>query len=94
MIGIVDNISKFGLFVKINQQKGLLRWSSLKQAKNKVKYQKGDLISVEIAETREDGKIELDYLDINFRAKYNEFLSESQEKIELLSQKNKEMLGK
>ena len=106
MIGQVENITRFGLFVKISTDKldestekladkavsknsGLLRWSQF--PKNHPKVQIGDLIGVEVFKVHEDGKIDLNYQEKNFKNVYAEFLESSQQRITELEQKNREL---
>ena len=105
MIGKVENITRFGLFVKIftdetdesnkkvtdssvSKNKGLLRWSQI--PKNLPKMQIGDLVSIEILKVHEDGKIDLNYQEKNFKNVYGEFLEKSQQRIKELEQINRE----
>ena len=106
MIGQVENITRFGLFVKISpdeltdeikkstdktvsKNSGLLRWSQF--PKNHPKVQIGDLIGVEVFKVHEDGKIDLNYQEKNFKNVYAEFLESSQQRITELEQKNREL---
>jgi predicted RNA-binding protein with RPS1 domain len=106
MIGQVENITRFGIFVKIStdeldestekiadkavsKNRGLLRWSQI--PKNLPKVQIGDLIGVEILKIHEDGKIDLNYQEKNFKTVYAEFLERSQEKLTELERKNQQL---
>ncbi|MBS7066565.1 MAG: RNA-binding protein [Lactococcus lactis] len=106
MIGQVENITRFGLFVKISNEKldestekladkavsknrGLLRWSQI--PKNVPKVQIGDLIGVEISKIHEDGKVDLNYQEKNFKNVYAEFLETSHQRLTELEQKNREL---
>lgn len=106
MIGQVENITRFGLFVKISTDKldestekladkavsknrGLLRWSKI--PKNVPKVQIGDLIGVEISKIHEDGKVDLNYQEKNFKNVYAEFLETSHQRLTELEQKNREL---
>ncbi|WP_428815276.1 RNA-binding protein [Lactococcus lactis] len=99
MIGQVENITRFGLFVKISTDKladkavsknrGLLRWSQI--PKNVPKVQIGDLIGVEISKIHEDGKVDLNYQEKNFKNVYAEFLETSHQRLTELEQKNREL---
>jgi predicted RNA-binding protein with RPS1 domain len=130
MMGQVENITRFGLFIKFSKEDlsdelkkvadkavsteflveqaadepvsnknmldqdltGLLRWSNL--PKHYPKLQIGDFISVEIDKIKPDGKIDLSYLEKDFKKTYGNFLEISQQKMEELALLNKELLKK
>ena len=106
MIGQVENITRFGLFVKISTDK--LDESTEKLAdkavsknrgllhwsqipKNVPKVQIGDLIGVEISNIHEDGKVDLNYQEKIFKNVYAEFLETSHQRLTELEQKNREL---
>lgn len=98
MIGKVDKITKFGLFVRFtvtdgavsSDKVGLLRWSALPKGSHQIK--KGDLIGITVSQCHEDGKIELAYFEKEFKSTYGAFLEASSKKIETLRAINKEKL--
>ena len=94
MIGQVENITRFGLFVKISTDK--LDESTEKLVdkavsknrgllrwsqipKNVPKVQIGDLIGVEISKIHEDGKVDLNYQEKIFKKRYECLYSLSQQ---------------
>ena len=106
MIGQVENITRFGLFVKISTDK--LDESTEKLAdkavsknrgllrwsqipKNVPKVQIGDLIGVEISNIHEDGKVDLNYQEKIFKNVYAEFLETSHQRLTELEQKIREV---
>ena len=106
MLGQVKNITRFGLFVKsstdkhdestekradkaVSKNRGLLRWSQ--SPRNVPKVRIGDLIGVEISKIHEDGKIDLNYQEKNFKNVYAEFLEKSHQRLTELEQKNREL---
>lgn len=106
MIGQVENITRFGLFVKISTDK--LDESTEKLAdkavsknrgllrwsqipKNVPKVQIGDLIGVEISNIHEDRKVDLNYQEKIFKNVYAEFLETSHQRLTELEQKNREL---
>ncbi len=98
MIGRINRITKFGLFISLTNgtgfdktiKKGLLRWSNF--PKGLPKLQIGDLITVEIETVHEDGKIDLIYIEKEFKSTYGAFLEASAREIEHLQIENKEFL--
>lgn len=87
MIGKIKSISKFGLFVLFSDSKtGLLRWSNI--PKRQIKFKAGDLIEVEVLKEREDGKIELSFIEKDFKETFGSFLEESEDRLRDLSTKN------
>ena len=87
MIGKIKSISKFGLFVLFSDSKtGLLRWSSI--PKRQIKFKAGDLIEVEVLKEREDGKIELSFIEKDFKETFGSFLEETEDRLRDLSTKN------
>jgi len=93
MIGRIKNVTKFGIFVEIPETKnvGLLRWTNFKG--KRAKFERGDLVAVEILSENEEGKIELKTADTTALQMFSEFLTSEEEKLEELRQKNKEVLG-
>ncbi|WP_270323960.1 S1 RNA-binding domain-containing protein [Lactococcus petauri] len=87
MIGKIKSISKFGLFVLFSDSKtGLLRWSNI--PKRQIKFKAGDLIEVEVLKEREDGKIELSFIEKDFKETFGSFLEETEDRLRNLSTKN------
>lgn len=87
MIGKIKSISKFGLFVLFSDSKtGLLRWSNI--PKRQIKFKAGDLIEVEVLKEREDGKIELSFIEKDFKETFGSFLEETENRLRDLSTKN------
>ena len=87
MIGKIKSISKFGLFVLFSDSKtGLLRWSNI--PKRQIKFKAGDLIEVEVLKEREDGKIELSFIEKDFKETFGSFLQETEDRLRDLSTKN------
>ena len=87
MIGKIKSISKFGLFVLFSDSKtGLLRWSNI--PKRQIKFKAGDLIEVEVLKKREDGKIELSFIEKDFKETFGSFLEETEDRLRDLSTKN------
>ncbi|WP_285124040.1 S1 RNA-binding domain-containing protein [Lactococcus petauri] len=87
MIGKIKSISKFGLFVLFSDSKtGLLRWSNI--PKRQIKFKAGDLIEVEVLKEREDGKIELSFIEKDFKETFGSFLEEAEDRLRDLSTKN------
>ena len=87
MIGKIKSISKFGLFVLFSDSKtGLLRWSNI--PKRQIKFKAGDLIEVEVLKEREDGKIELSFIEKDFKESFGSFLEETDDRLRDLSTKN------
>lgn len=87
MIGKIKSISKFGLFVLFSDSKiGLLRWSNI--PKRQIKFKAGDLIEVEFLKEREDGKIELSFIEKDFKETFGSFLEETEDRLRDLSTKN------
>lgn len=87
MIGKIKSISKFGLFVLFSDSKtGLLRWSNI--PKRQIKFKAGDLIEVEVLKEREDGKIELSFIEKDFKETFGSFLEETEDRLRDLSTKN------
>lgn len=87
MIGKIKSISKFGLFVLFSDSKtGLLRWSNI--PKRQIKFEAGDLIEVEVLKEREDGKIELSFIEKDFKETFGSFLEETEDRLRDLSTKN------
>ena len=87
MIGKIISISKFGLFVLFSDSKtGLLRWSNI--PKRQIKFKAGDLIEVEVLKEREDGKIELSFIEKDFKETFGSFLEETEDRLRDLSTKN------
>ncbi|MFK4897232.1 S1 RNA-binding domain-containing protein [Lactococcus petauri] len=87
MIGKIKSISKFGLFVLFSDSKtGLLRWSNI--PKRQIKFKAGDLIEVEVLKEREDGKIELFFIEKDFKETFGSFLEETEDRLRDLSTKN------
>ncbi|MFK4907928.1 S1 RNA-binding domain-containing protein [Lactococcus petauri] len=87
MIGKIKSISKFGLFVLFSDSKtGLLRWSNI--PKIQIKFKAGDLIEVEVLKEREDGKIELSFIEKDFKETFGSFLEETEDRLRDLSTKN------
>ena len=87
MIGKIKSISKFGLFVLFSDSKtGLLRWSKI--PKRQIKFKAGDLIEVEVLKEREDGKIELSFIEKDFKETFGSFLEETEDRLRDLSTKN------
>ena len=66
-----------------------MRWSQI--PKNVPKVQIGDLIGVEISKIHEDGKVDLNYQEKNFKNVYAEFLEKSHQRLTELEQKNREL---
>ncbi|AYG01400.1 RNA-binding protein [Lactococcus allomyrinae] len=103
MIGQIKNITKFGLFVSffitgketdesfIPKGVGLLRWSEL--PKRVPKLEVGDLIGVSILKRYEDEKVDLSYVEKDFKSTYGTFLEVSARKIEELKIMNKSDLS-
>ena len=106
MIGQVENITRFGLFVKISADeltdeikkstdKTVSKNSGLLRwsqiPKNVPKVQIGDLIGVEISKIHEDGKVDLNYQEKIFKNVYAEFLETSHQRLTELEQKNREL---
>lgn len=94
MIGQISNITKFGLFVRFDtsergKQKGLLRWSAV--PKNLPKFQVGDFIGIEILKEHDDGKIDLSYLDKDFKKTFGTFIHETGERMEIIHKMNEEL---
>lgn len=87
MIGRIKNISKFGLFVDINRQTGLLRWSNLTKGQ---KFQSGDLIAVDVVKS-DNGKLELALTEQNFQEIFGTFIEKTRENLEILKEKNQEI---
>lgn len=92
MMGRVKSLSKFGLFVDFGEprQTGLLRWSAL--AREHGKFQRSDLIDIEILKIHEDGKIELKQGNRSLLEVLEDFSQSEQEKLEALTLKNQELL--
>ncbi|WP_270344429.1 S1 RNA-binding domain-containing protein [Lactococcus petauri] len=87
MIGKIKSISKFGFFVLFSDSKtGLLRWSNI--PKRQIKFKAGDLIEVEVLKEREDGKIELSFIEKDFKETFGSFLEETEDRLRDLSTKN------
>ena len=87
MIGKIKSISKFGLFVLFSDSKtGLLRWSNI--PKRQVKFKTGDLINVEVLKEREDGKVELSFIEKDFKETFGSFLEETGDRLRDLNTKN------
>ena len=87
MIGKIKSISKFGLFVLFSDSKtGLLRWSNI--PKRQIKFKAGDLIEVEVLKEREEGKIELSFIEKDFKETFGSFLEETEDRLRDLSTKN------
>ncbi|MBS4459113.1 S1 RNA-binding domain-containing protein [Lactococcus petauri] len=87
MIGKIKSISKFGLFVLFSDSKtGLLRWSNI--PKRQIKFKAGDLIEVEVLKEREVGKIELSFIEKDFKETFGSFLEETEDRLRDLSTKN------
>ena len=87
MIGKIKSISKFGLFVLFSDSKtGLLRWSNI--PKRQIKFKAGDLIEVEVLKEREDGKIELSFIEKDFKETFGSFLEETEDRLRDLRKKN------
>ena len=87
MIGKIKSISKYGLFVLFSDSKtGLLRWSNI--PKRQIKFKAGDLIEVEVLKEREDGKIELSFIEKDFKETFGSFLEETEDRLRDLSTKN------
>ncbi|WP_270745348.1 S1 RNA-binding domain-containing protein [Lactococcus petauri] len=87
MIGKIKSISKFGLFVLFSDSKtGLLRWSNI--PKRQIKFKAGYLIEVEVLKEREDGKIELSFIEKDFKETFGSFLEETEDRLRDLSTKN------
>ena len=87
MIGKIKSISKFGLFVLFSDSKtGLLRWSNI--PKRQIKFKAGDLIEVEVLKEREDGKIELSFIEKDFKETFGSFLEETEDRLRDLSTNN------
>lgn len=87
MIGKIKSISKFGLFVLFSDSKtGLLRWSNI--PKRQIKFKAGDLTEVEVLKEREDGKIELSFIEKDFKETFGSFLEETEDRLRDLSTKN------
>ena len=87
MIGKIKSISKFGLFVLFSDSKtGLLRWSNI--PKRQIKFKAGDLIEVDVLKEREDGKIELSFIEKDFKETFGSFLEETEDRLRDLSTKN------
>lgn len=87
MIGKIKSISKFGLFVLFSDSKtGLLRWSNI--PKRQIKFKAGDLIEVEVLKEREDGKIELSFIEKDLKETFGSFLEETEDRLRDLSTKN------
>lgn len=87
MIGKIKSISKFGLFVLFSDSKtGLLRWSNI--PKRQIKFKAGDFIEVEVLKEREDGKIELSFIEKDFKETFGSFLEETEDRLRDLSTKN------
>jgi len=87
VIGKIKSISKFGLFVLFSDSKtGLLRWSNI--PKRQIKFKAGDLIEVEVLKEREDGKIELSFIEKDFKETFGSFLEETEDRLRDLSTKN------
>lgn len=87
MIGKIKSISQFGLFVLFSDSKtGLLRWSNI--PKRQIKFKAGDLIEVEVLKEREDGKIELSFIEKDFKETFGSFLEETEDRLRDLSTKN------
>ena len=87
MIGKIKSISKFGLFVLFSDSKtGLLRWSNI--PKRQIKFKAGDLIEVEVLKERDDGKIELSFIEKDFKETFGSFLEETEDRLRDLSTKN------
>lgn len=87
MIGKIKSISKFGLFVLFSDSKtDLLRWSNI--PKRQIKFKAGDLIEVEVLKEREDGKIELSFIEKDFKETFGSFLEETEDRLRDLITKN------
>ena len=87
MIGKIKSISKFGLFVLFSDSKtGLLRWSNI--PKRQIKLKAGDRIGVEVLKEREDGKVELSFIEKDFKETFGSFLEETEDRLRDLSTKN------
>lgn len=87
MIGKIKSISKFGLFVLFSDSKtGLLRWSNI--PKRQIKFKAGNLIEVEVLKEREDGKIELSFIEKDFKETFGSFLEETEDRLRDLITKN------
>lgn len=95
MIGKVEHITRFGLFVTfstddtVSKKTGLMRWSAV--PKGHPKYQIGDLVSFEISKEHTDGKIDLTYLDEDFKSIFGQFLEETEHRLEILKAVNKDL---
>ena len=71
---------------KKSRKTGLLRWSNL--PKGLPKFQKGDWIGLAIDKIHEDGKIDLTYVEKDFKQVYGKILQSSQLEIDRLQEKN------
>lgn len=65
---------------------GLLRWSNI--PKRQVKFKTGDLINVEVLKEREDGKVELSFIEKDFKETFGSFLEETGDRLRDLNTKN------
>lgn len=100
MLGQVVNITKFGAFVTFSEKNGsliaekigLLRWSAI--PKRTPKIQIHDFIGIEIEKVHDNGKIDLKFVEKDFKQTFGYFLNESLKQLELLKDKNKETFRK
>ncbi|GFH42637.1 hypothetical protein Hs30E_11880 [Lactococcus hodotermopsidis] len=93
MIGYVKNITRFGIFIVLNDNEngemtGLLRWSSIPRGE---KFHKGETLDVIVIEKHTDGKIDLRLLATDFREKYDKLLFRTSETLESLRERNQEI---
>ncbi|MCQ4965613.1 hypothetical protein NE652_11755, partial [Bifidobacterium pseudocatenulatum] len=63
-----------------------LRWSNI--PKRQVKFKTGDLINVEVLKEREDGKVELSFIEKDFKETFGSFLEETGDRLRDLNTKN------
>ena len=80
----VKNIS--GKKNEKSRKTGLLRWSNL--PKGLPKFQKGDWIGLAVDKIHDDGKIDLTYVEKDFKQVYGKILQSSQLEIDRLQEKN------
>ncbi|GFH40503.1 S1 RNA-binding domain-containing protein [Lactococcus insecticola] len=92
MIGKVQNITRFGVFVtfKVNEDEktGLLRWSSLPKHAKSEKFFKDERVEVDIIKRHPDGKVDLALTELDFREKYATILTKTADTLQSLHEKN------